>query len=790
MKTRKAQPKNNKYFIRQVSGGYNGAVKGQPTVSGADVLCNCVGYANGRFNEIGGYGRCKFQLVCNAENFIESAKKQGLKISSKPVTGGIMVWQRGATLNGYDGAGHVAVVEEVYADGSILTSESGWNGWAFKTVRRTNDNGRWGQASAYKFRGCIINPAVSGEVVPTPKLDVDGVGGMATVRALQEYLGSPQDGIISGQNKKFKKYYPALTSVAYGSCGSQCVKKLQKKLGISADGFWGPATSKAFQKFLGVEVDAVFGKKSMKALQKFLNEQMDKKEEPKKEEKKEDPAPAKIDYLVIDVSEFQKTIDWAKVKAAGIKGAIIRCGYRGYEKGTLQQDSKFMSHIKGAHAAGLTVGVYFFTEAINASEGKEEAAYTLNLVKKAGIPLSYPIAIDTEAITAKDVRANDLSKARRTEVINAFCKEIKAQGYEPMIYASTSWLEDKLNMSKLPYKVWVAQYNSKVTYKGDYVMWQFSSNGQVDGIDGRVDLNLCYLKTDTKQQETVANDTKTPAGYTGEFPTTKLVKTNEEVIRDAIRWLEWIAADNDFHYGYTNKHGKTDPDEWSPNAHHNGCYFCGTNVDHGSRSKAGIKEFEHTYCCNPLIGAALAHGGCIPKALELCRKGSSWDYHKGKGYDKSSLFDNLGKPNLSKLKAGDVCCSDTHVFMCVGGGKLIEAGGGDDNKPGSEKWNNSIRKADLTKKKYATVKRVHRYNGSVNTTCCIYHGEISKRVELLQKFLDWHTKGEFSKKCGSPDGIFGDNTLKYLRMFQKAAGITADGIVGPNTIAAMRKAVK
>ena len=821
MKTRKTQPKNNKYFIRQVSGGYNGAVKGSPTISGADVLCNCVGYANGRFNEIGEYGKCKFQLVCNAENFIESAKKQGLTISSKPVQGGIMVWQKGATLSGGDGAGHVAVVEEVYSDGTILTSESGWASWAFKTVRRDNSNGRWGQGSAYKFRGCIINPAVSGEVVPTPKLDVDGIGGAATIRALQGFLGTPEDGLLSGQNKALKKYYPAITAVAYGSNGSTCVKALQKWVGTSTDGVWGEQTSKALQKKLGVTADGIFGVNSVKALQTFLNSQMDKKEEPKKEEKKEDPAPAKTDYLVIDVSEFQKTIDWAKVKAAGIKGAIIRCGFRGYEKGTLKQDSMFLNHIKGAHAAGLKVGIYFFTEGINASEGKEEAAYAINLWKKTGIPLSYPIAVDTEHINAKNVRANDLSKAKRTEVIKAFCEEVKRQGYEPMIYASTSWFNNKLDMSKLPYKIWCAQYYSKCEYKGDYILWQYTSEGKVNGISGVVDMNHCYIEgTETKVPETpvvttvaavaettakktvdelakevidgkwgTGDDRKkrlTAAGYdydavqkrvnellasTGEMPTLALKKSNAEVKADAIRWLKWIAGDNTFHYG----HGKE--------AHHNGCYFCGTE---GKLKKGkGIVDYEHTYCCNPLIGAAWAHGGCVPKALELCRKCSSWDFGKGKGYDKSSLFDNLGHPAKSSLQAGDVLCSDTHVAMYIGGGKLIEASGGDDNVKGSKSWNNSIHVAELTDKKYKSFKRVHRYNSSVNTSCCIYHGEVSKRVEHLQAYLNWY--GNYGLAV---DGEFGDKTLAAVKDFQKKQGITVDGIVGPNTITVMGKVVK
>ena len=280
MKTRKTQPSNNKYYIRSVNGGLNGAVAGQPTIKGANVLCNCVGYANGRFNEIindpelnGVVLKFKYQLTCNAENFIESAKKQGLKISSTPVQGGIMVWQKGATLGGGDGAGHVAVCEVVYDDGTILTSESGWNAWAFKNIRRNNNNGRWGQNSAYKFRGCIVNPSVKNpKKVQAPRLTVDGIGGDATVRAMQRFFGTPQDGVIGGQKKNLAKYYPALKSVEYGSGGSPCIKNLQRWVGVTQDGILGSATVKAWQKKLKVAADGIFGEESMKAWQKHLNE--------------------------------------------------------------------------------------------------------------------------------------------------------------------------------------------------------------------------------------------------------------------------------------------------------------------------------------------------------------------------------------------------------------------------------------------------------------------------------------------------------------------------------------
>lgn len=290
MKTRITQPKNNKYYIRKVSGGLNGAVAGSPTITGANVLCNCVGYANGRFNEIindpelrGITRYFKYQLTCNAENFIESAKSQGLKISDTPIQGGVMVWKKGATLGGGDGAGHVAVVEEVYNDGTILTSESGYGAWAFKTIHRDNTNKRWGQPAGYTFRGCIINPGVKNpKIVPPPKLTIDGIGGPETVRAMQRFFSTTRDGIISGQNKTLNKYYPALKSVEYGTGGSPCVKKLQKWIGVDQDGVIGSKTVKAWQKKLDVDVDGVFGSNSMKAWQKYLNTH-DKAKYPKKD---------------------------------------------------------------------------------------------------------------------------------------------------------------------------------------------------------------------------------------------------------------------------------------------------------------------------------------------------------------------------------------------------------------------------------------------------------------------------------------------------------------------------
>lgn len=164
----------NKFYITKSKGGYSTCIQGKPTDSQCNVLANCVGYACGRFNEI--IGSMKYpSLNCNAENFIERAKNTyGLQVVSYPTLGGIMVWQKGDTLSGSDGAGHVAIVERLDSANQIYTSESGYGSSAFWNSIRKNTNGRWGLGTGYKFRGCIINPAI-GDVhwvdpEPTPGL--------------------------------------------------------------------------------------------------------------------------------------------------------------------------------------------------------------------------------------------------------------------------------------------------------------------------------------------------------------------------------------------------------------------------------------------------------------------------------------------------------------------------------------------------------------------------------------------------------------------------------------------
>jgi surface antigen len=172
MQMRTSKPSGNKFYITTSKGGYSQCIQGYPTDSNANVLANCVGYACGRFNEIIGSMKYPY-LNCNAENFIERAKNTyGLQVVSYPTLGGIMVWQKGSTLGGSDGAGHVAVVEKIIDSNTIYTSESGYGGSAFWNSTRKNTNGRWGLGSGYTFRGCIVNPAI-GDVHYTEPVQED-----------------------------------------------------------------------------------------------------------------------------------------------------------------------------------------------------------------------------------------------------------------------------------------------------------------------------------------------------------------------------------------------------------------------------------------------------------------------------------------------------------------------------------------------------------------------------------------------------------------------------------------
>lgn len=242
----------NPYYNTRGNGGYSDAIQGKPRDPGCDVLSNCVGYAYGRFNEIGGYGRMKYLRPVNAENFIAHAGK--LTVEQTPSLGACLVWKKGATLSGGDGAGHVAIVEQILSPTRIVTSESGYNcAKPFWTKTRYKGDGNWGAGAGYTFLGFIRNPAVTGTGATAPtaaptttakeeddmKLPVLRSGNKGdTVRAMQALLTGY--GVSVGASGLDGSFGPA-TSVA--------LKQYQTSHGLTPDGICGPMT---WRKLLGL----------------------------------------------------------------------------------------------------------------------------------------------------------------------------------------------------------------------------------------------------------------------------------------------------------------------------------------------------------------------------------------------------------------------------------------------------------------------------------------------------------------------------------------------------------
>lgn len=198
-------------------------------------------------------------------------------------------------------------------------------------------------------------------------------------------------------------------------------------------------------------------------------------------------------YVGVDVSSHQGEIDWQRVAGAGVEFAMIRVGYRGYTAGSIYQDNFFTANITGALDAGLDVGIYFYSQAVNTEEAAEEARQVLEWIKD--YEITYPVVFDWERMKTSSSRTKDTTGATITTCAQVFCDIIQDAGYTAMVYCNTSDAGTDFYLSQLQdYPFWLAHYTpdwTPTTFPYHYDMWQYSSNGSVDGIPGRVDLNLC-----------------------------------------------------------------------------------------------------------------------------------------------------------------------------------------------------------------------------------------------------------------------------------------------------------
>ncbi len=203
-----------------------------------------------------------------------------------------------------------------------------------------------------------------------------------------------------------------------------------------------------------------------------------------------DGEPASL--LGIDVSRHNGDIDWEKVAAQGISFAMIRVGYRGYDEGIIQDDTRFEEYMRGAAAAGIDVGVYFFSQALSTEEAEEEADYVLSRIEGYDIP--YPVVFDWEVSSGISPRTEDLPVDTLNECAKVFCNKIAKGGYIPMIYFNRPMGLSKYDLTYISgFDFWLAEYTDEPLFPYDVKMWQYCSDGIIDGIDEYVDIDISFV---------------------------------------------------------------------------------------------------------------------------------------------------------------------------------------------------------------------------------------------------------------------------------------------------------
>lgn len=191
---------------------------------------------------------------------------------------------------------------------------------------------------------------------------------------------------------------------------------------------------------------------------------------------------------IIDISTHNGIIDWTQVRG-NVEAAVIRLGYRGYSKGTLAYDSRYKENRTACEQWGIPFSLYFFPCSITDEEAIEEADFIIK--ECVGMNFVLPVFLDSEIAETKfgSGRADNLSRADRTRFLKIICDRLQAAGIPAGIYASTSWFKNQLDISQLPYSIWVAQWSDKLTFTEKYVLWQYTSKGSIPGIGGNVDLS-------------------------------------------------------------------------------------------------------------------------------------------------------------------------------------------------------------------------------------------------------------------------------------------------------------
>ena len=367
----------------------------------------------------------------NAENWYLNTG-DGYKRGQTPKLGAVICWRKGKAQNASDGAGHVAIVEEIYDDGSILTSNSAYGGTRFymKKIRPPYSLG-----GTFTFQGFIYNPAVPDDLGPS-KIEY--------VQQDEYEIGDKV--LVSGPLYR--------SSSATSSSGSVTDKqtvitrKVNAKHPYNTTGDLGWMDASSIKKIVITQDDSVIV--------------------PPQDE---DPTPStKFPVWGIDISEWQSGFKYAQATKEGVKFAILRAGYTGYGNGISKaKDSSFETHYKNAKEQGWGVGAYWFSRATTYANGAAEAQWMINNCLK-GKTFEYPIAIDVE----DSYYQAKAGKKAVAEAIKGFCDTIEKAGYYAAVYANTNWFKNYIDSSAITaYDKWVAYWGTSRPTSYSHGLWQF-----------------------------------------------------------------------------------------------------------------------------------------------------------------------------------------------------------------------------------------------------------------------------------------------------------------------------
>ena len=429
----------------------------------------------------------------------------------------------------------------------------------------------------------------------------------------------------------------------------------------------------------------------------------------------------------IDVSEHQGKINWAKVKKSGIDYVIIRAGYG---KGNV--DAQWKNNIEGAIKAGITnIGVYWFSYAYTLTMAVAEANYCYDIIKnynniKPGSNrINLGVYFDWEYDSMRYAKKMKVAvnKEKVTNMTKAFCERIKALGLIPGFYYNYDYKKNYYDLDALPYVNWYALDKTNGEFKS--VAIQQYGVEPIPGIKGKTDVNWVHKqvapiktnipaipkrgyfkkgdkgeavkwiqkKLNSKNKMSDAEvmkelgykltingifDEKTEKalklfqdvthlkvdGKAGVATLTKLDTRTTSAKRRAVNFAVAIARDNSFAYGTGNR------------AHHNGCYFCGTNIKGPKKAKKGDK-WEKTYCCNPFVHAAYAHGTGDAKMLKACQSKNAGGLVPSDWKKFNFIVANAKDVPFDELKVGDlILLQNSHIWMYTGKDYIVEASGG------------------------------------------------------------------------------------------------------------------